>query len=361
MERLFSRSIAAGQVASGNEGCDAVKLMMHKGTVRVGVATAIPGLLESLGADPVAIFTEAGMDLDVFNDPDNVIAYAARAHLLNLCVARTGCYHFGLLLGQHGSLSSLGLIGFLAQQSPDVGSALRSLQKYFHLHSQGSRINLIVEGRWARMSYHTYEPHVEAMWILEDGAMTWVFNILRELCGSDFKPSAVSFVHGLPGDQQPYRSFFKTSISYNSMNDGLHFPSDLLKNPLNRANAELLRFLQKEVDRLQFKYHDNFLDHFERILHSIMWVRHATADEVAAMFSISSRTLNRRLKTFDTTFKEVSDKVRCQIACQILNDSRVPLAELSDLLHFSDASSFIKAFKRWTGTTPAQWRLQNIP
>jgi len=357
MVRPFNRSIAVDQLVPGNEGSDAVKQMMHEGTVRVGVAVAIPELLELLGADPVAVFKEAGIDLDLFHDPDNIIPYAARGHLLNVCAARTGCDHFGLLLGQQGSLSSFGLIGFLAQQSPDVGSALRSLQRYFHLHTQGARINVIVEGRWARLSYHTYEPHVEAIRLLEDGAMAWAFNLLRELCGSDFKPSEVRFVHGVPEDRRPYRRLFKTSISFNSANDGLYFPSDLLNQPLKRADAKLHRLLQKEVDRLQARYQDNFLDHFERVLHSILWIRPATADEVAALFSISSRTLNRRLNTFDTTFKEVADEVRCQIACQILNDSEIQLEELSGLLHFSDASSFIKAFKRWTGTTPARWRL----
>jgi len=152
-----------------------------------------------------------------------------------------------LLLGQQGSLSSFGLIGFLAQQSPDVGSALNSL---------------------------------------------------RELCGSDFKPSEVRLVHGVPEDRRTYRRLFESPVSFNSANDGLYFSSEFLNQSLKRADTELHRYLQKEV----------------------------------------------------------ADEVRCQIACQLLNDSEIQLEELSGLLHFSDASSFIKAFKRWTGTTPARWR-----
>lgn len=103
-----------------------VRRRSREATVRVGVATAIPEILRSLGADPAAVAADAGLDPKVFDDPDSLVPYAARGRLLRQCVASTGCKHFGLLLGQHGRLSSLGLVGFLALHSTDVGTALRS-------------------------------------------------------------------------------------------------------------------------------------------------------------------------------------------------------------------------------------------
>lgn len=74
---------------------------------------------------------------------------------------------------------------------------------------------------------------------------------------------------------------------------------------------------------------------------------------------MSSRTLNRRLSALGTTYSEVADEVKCQIACQMLSDSEMQLTDLANLLHYHDSSSFVKAFKRWTGSTPAQWRLDS--
>ena len=128
---------------------------------------------------------------------------------------------------------------------------------------------------------------------------------------------------------------------------------------MGRQDPDLQRLLQKEVNRIQATYHDDFLDHLQRVLHSVLWVRPASAEELAALFSMSTRTLKRRLKEYDTSYREVADKVKCQIACDVLKDSRMQLTDLAGLLHYHDASSFIKAFKRWTGTTPAQWRLHN--
>ena len=74
---------------------------------------------------------------------------------------------------------------------------------------------------------------------------------------------------------------------------------------------------------------------------------------------MSSRTLNRRLRALGTSYREVADEVKCQIACQVLSASEMQVTDLANLLHYHDSSSFVKAFKRWTGTTPAQWRLEN--
>jgi hypothetical protein len=87
----------------------------------------LPALLRRLGADPAAIVAEAGFDLDVFDDPDNLVSFAARGRLMRQCVTATGCAHFGLLVGQRSGLHHLGLVGLLAKYSPDVGMALRSL------------------------------------------------------------------------------------------------------------------------------------------------------------------------------------------------------------------------------------------
>ena len=301
----------------------------QKGTVRVGVLARIPAVLESLGANPEELFAEAKLDITLLNDPDNVISYASRGHVLETCVRRTGCEHIGLLLGQTGTLSSFGLIGHLAQQEATVGDALGTLQRYFHLHAQGARIRTSVQGRLARLSYHVYEPQVEATYQVEDGAMAWGYNILKELCGDSFQLSNVFFIHRPPGDVRPYETFFRAPISFDSEHEGIYFDAGLLERKLAARDPDLQRLLIKEVKRIQATYHDDFLDHFKRVLHSVLWVRPATAEELAALFSMSSRTLKRRLREYGTSYREVSDSVKCQIACEVLQDSQMQLTDRS--------------------------------
>ena len=112
------------------------------GTVRTGTIAAIPKVLRQLGFSPADVFAEIGFDASLLDDPDNVIPYASRNQLIQQCVSTTRCPYFGFLLGQHVGPSSLGLVGFLVQQSPDVAVALNTLVRYAHLHVSGAEIYL---------------------------------------------------------------------------------------------------------------------------------------------------------------------------------------------------------------------------
>ena len=156
--------------------------------MRVGATAALPAVLRSLGADPDRLLAEAGVDPNLFDDPDNRVSFAARGRLLSHCVTRTGCPHLGLLVGQRAGLHSLGLVGLLVKYSPDVGTALRNLVRYLHLHVRGAATTLALEDGMAMLSYEIHQPQVEATDQVGDGAVAMMFNILRGLCGPDWNP-----------------------------------------------------------------------------------------------------------------------------------------------------------------------------
>ena len=78
-------------------------------TVRMGPIMALPALLKELGVDPLDVLAEAEIDPQVFSNPDNIISFATRVRLINICVKRTAVPHFGLLLAQTNSLQNFGL------------------------------------------------------------------------------------------------------------------------------------------------------------------------------------------------------------------------------------------------------------
>jgi AraC-like DNA-binding protein len=82
----------------------------------------------------------------------------------------------------------------------------------------------------------------------------------------------------------------------------------------------------------------------------------ARSDQVAALFSMHSRTLSRRLNDFGTSFQALLDESRFEVARQMLEDSRTEVKQIAMALDYADASAFTRAFRRWSGTTPAQWR-----
>jgi AraC-like DNA-binding protein len=325
-------------------------------TVHVSGVAAIPAVLSSLGADPSRVFAEAGMALALFDEPDNVITLAAVGRLVNHCVARTGCPHFGLLVGQQGGLQSLGLVGLLVRFSPDVATALSRLSHYLHLYHGGQVTALVEEAGTAILSYDLVEPHTEAVDQIGDGALAITFNIMRALCGPDWLPREVQFAHRRPASVQPFRRFFRAPLQFDAEQDALVMSSHWLKRRLPGADASLQRLLQSQIDALEAEHGDDFPEQVRSVLRTGLLAGHAGAEQVASLFSMHSRTLTRHLSACGTSFKQLADEGRFEIAQQMLRNTSLDMGQIAAALDYADMSSFTRAFRRWTGTTPAAWR-----
>jgi AraC-like DNA-binding protein len=329
-------------------------------TLRIGATMALPAVLRSLGADPAMVIGEAGLDMSLFDNPDNLISYAARGRLVSYCVARTGCQHLGLLIGQHAGLDSLGLVGLLVKYSPDVGTALRSLVRYLHLHVRGAATMLAEDDDTAMLSYEIHQPLVEATDQVGDGAIALMFNILRALCGPEWKPVEVRFAHRRPKDVAPFRRFFHAPLRFDAEENALVFSADWLGRNLPYTDPQLSRLLQRQIDALEVHHGDDFPEQVRSVLRSAIVTGHGRSDQVAALFSMHVRTLHRRLNQFGTGFQELADEGRFEIARQMLEDSAMEVRQIAAVLDYADASAFTRAFRRWSGTTPAAWRATHI-
>ncbi len=325
-------------------------------TVRIGTIMALPAALRSLGANPVELLAEAGFDLTLLDNPDNRISYVARNHLFAHCVARTGCQHLGLLVGRQTGLDSLGMAGLLAKYSPDVGTALRNLVRCLHLHVRGAVTSLETDGDTASLSYEIYQPGVEATTQIGDGALAIMYNIMRTLCGPDWKPAEVQFAHRKPDNIGPFRQFFRSPLRFDTERNAVVFAAEWLDLRLPEIDPELRRLLQQQIDVLEIRYGDDLPGQVRSVLRTALLTGHARSDQIAALFSIHSRTLSRRLKDFGTSFQELQDEGRFEIARQLLEDTRLEVSQIAVTLDYADASAFTRAFRRWSGTTPAQWR-----
>jgi len=325
-------------------------------TVRVSGPAALPEVLRTLGADPATVLAEAGVDPTLFDDPENTVPLAELGRLVRLCVNRTGCMKFGLLVGQQGGLHSLGLVGLLARLSPDVGTALRRLADCMHLHHGGTVTAVTVDGDAATLSYDIDRRYDEAADQIGDGALATLFNILRALCGPGWRPIEIRFAHRAPDDVRPFRAFFATELCFDAGQNAIVFPGAWLRQPLPGDDAELQRLIVLQIARLEARYGDEFPELVRGVLRAALMTGHAHADEVAALFSMHSRTLNRRLGAFDTSFRKLVDEGRFAIARQLLECTALDVGGIAGALSYADASAFTRAFRRWSGTTPAAWR-----
>lgn len=329
---------------------------LQNGSVRIATVLAIPNVLEKLGYNPSEILSELGLDLSLFSDPDNIIPFGVRSHLIQHCVHKTNCQHFGFLIGQQAGPSTLGLAGFLMQQSPDVGTALHSLVRYAHLHVRGALIYLEEQDDKVFLGYSIYQPRVEATAQLEDGALAIAFNIMRKLCGSTWLPLNVFFTRQMPENISPYNDFFNAPLNFDADRNGLSFSAKWMKEPIMGADPALNHFLQKQVNQLESSYDGDFVSQVRKALHSALLAQRGNVSHIAALFSMHPRTLSRRLKSCGVSFQELLDQSGYEVSQQLLENSSMGISQIAATLDYSDASAFTRAFKRWSGMTPANWR-----
>jgi AraC-like DNA-binding protein len=328
-------------------------------TIHIAAISHIPEVLRDLGVNPADVCAAAGFDVTLFDDPANLITFRAASHLFRVCTDRTGCPHFGLLKGQKSGLDVLGLVGLMVKYSPDVGMALRSLVNFMHLYIRGAVATVEKGGTSAILSYEIYEPGAEATDQIGDAAVGTMFNIMLALCGPHWKPIEVRFEHRKPNDLAPFHRFFQAPLRFDSDSNSLVFAASWLSRPLPAVEPELSRLLRDQIETLEARYRDEFPEIVRSVLRPALLANHGSADQIATLLSMHSRTLHRRLATSGTNFRALVDECRYEIARQMLGHTDSDVGHIAYVLDYADTSAFARAFRRWSGTTPSRWRMRD--
>jgi len=330
----------------------------HGGLVRIGPLMAMPAVVRELGGDPDALFRGTGFDVALFDDPDAQVPYAGADRLIARCAEATACEHFGLLVGQRASPSSLGVAGFLLHVAPDVRTALHDLVSHLDLHDDGGVPYVTTTADVALLGYAIHEPGVTAAAQIYDLSISIACNIMRSLCGSAWRASEVLLSRQPPRDPLPWERFFQAPLRFDAEQSAVAFPARWLDHPLQGADSLLHRHLEAEAAAQREQRSTNLVGAVRGVLRGLLAARRASVQDVARQLGMHERTLNRRLRYEGTTFTLELDAVRYTAAQQYLTQTSMSLAQVAAALEYADASAFNRAFRRWSGTTPARWRAQ---
>ncbi|MGZ8273649.1 MAG: AraC family transcriptional regulator [Burkholderiaceae bacterium] len=322
-------------------------------TQRVAGFAALPQLIQQLGGDAEAVFAGAGLERSTFSRPDNRVSFAALASVLDRAATNTGCAHIGLLAGRMFHLSNMGVVGELVRNSPTVGAALEALTVHHHLNSEGGLAFLLNRGDYVDLGYAMYHPAVPGSAHMHDAALAAGMNIMLELCGPTWKPYEVLLPHAKPHDVAQYRSFLKVVPRFDAESSVLRFPARDLARRVPDADPQAYRRCEHAA---RVAGAPEFMQQIYRGLRRLMLENRHSGDDLAQMLSLHRRTLNRRLKAEGTTFQRVLDEVRFEIAQDLLRHSNVHLDDIAATLGYAAVTPFMRTFRRWSGTTPGQWR-----
>jgi AraC-like DNA-binding protein len=240
------------------------------------------------------------------------------------------------------------------RHSVTLEAALHTFVVYHHLNSQGMATFFLREQDGvAALGLAIYQKGAESVEQIYDGGIALACNIIREVCGARWAPQKVLFSRTRPADVGPYRRFFQAPCRFDSDRTAILFPAHWLKRAMPAADLRRLRSLEEQAQAIGVE----LVDQLRRALRTLLLLGKSSGDELADLFSMHRRTLNRRLEAQGTTFQKLLDEVRFEAARQLLDATRVPLTEIAASLGYSDLSAFSRAFRRWSGEAPSSRRL----
>jgi AraC-like DNA-binding protein len=320
---------------------------------------ALRGMLEvldSLGEPVEPLLTPFRLVRADFDDPDRTAPYGELDDLFGACIQATSCQHFGLRVGERTNLRSFGVLGRLVANADTVGQALNDLSLYFLMHDSGGAPMAAIHDGSVTFSYGIQAAGVRNSQQIYDLAAAAMTNIMRDLCGRDWRPDAILLPRRRPRDIGPYRAFFDAPLRFESLQAGIIFPSPWLQRPVKGADPLLHRILMHEAGAQMLEADPLLLGDVRRVIRRLFAEGDCSRARVADGLGMHERTLGRRLKAAGTTFQAVLDDTRSTMARQLLRDTRIPVAKIASALGYGDPTVFSRAFRRWTRLTPRDFR-----
>jgi AraC-like DNA-binding protein len=326
------------------------------GMVRVGPYMTVPALLQERGIDPVPLLAEFGLEPAHFLDPENTIPFSEAGRLFARCAEVAGCPHFALLVGRRASFSSLGAVGFLMESAPDVRTALHDLSRHFRVHNPNVAITVAEEDSLVVFGYTIHRPVVEAHEHILDFAMAIGLNLMQAMCGPDWHPIEVRFAHARPRDLAPYQSF-RSVLRFDEGETALVFAPHWMDQRPRGADPLLHMMMAHRVGDIEAHSNEDLVGRAVRILPALVLAHTATLAVVAKHLGLGVRTLNRRLAAEGTSFMQLREEASSAMARQLLESTRMPVTEIAGFLGYANPGAFTRAFCRWAGVAPTQWRM----
>ena len=322
--------------------------------VPISTIASAPRLLADAGLDPAAVARAAGIEPGRLLAPGERIGFAEMGRYLADCVAASGDDAFALRVGLAEGPGALSTLGFLVANTASVRAALATLARY--LHQVAGSVELREEGGLALFEYSFFFPALDGAQYISDAAIGLSLAMLRTLCGSAWAPTEVRLTRPAPGAPQRWRKLARAPVWFGAERNLIVFPARWLDERVERADPELRQILLDKLVDLDARGRGADSERIGAIVRSCVLAGEVSLPQVASRLGVSPATLKRRLANVGTSYSELLDKVRFELACQLLRHSAASVAQIAEVLGYGHASTFSRAFTRWAKTGPRQWR-----
>ncbi len=264
----------------------------------------------------------------------------------------------GLRMAEFAQPSSWDVVGYAVESSPNLNEAMRRIVRSVRVLHEEAEMTFEVKGKVARLTHAVPSFSISPYRAACDWVVAGICLLIRRITGVDFVPLKVGFQHSLPEDISTYHRLFRAPVEFDQPVNEIAFDSTFLSSPLLKSYPGLGRVLDRYIEELLAKlpHSESFIDSVRREISIELRGGNLGVEAIAKRLGFVPRTLQRKLKETGTSYQELLDEMRQSLSIHYLQEQHITVSEVAFLLGFSEASAFSRAFKRWTGTTPGEFR-----
>lgn len=318
---------------------------------------AIARTLDARGLDSATLFVRAGMDIAILRDPNGRYPVSKMATLWRIAVEETGDPCLALKAAAYVQPATFHSLGLAMMASQNLEDALQRTARFSRIVSNAVDVVIVSTPRGVKEVVRFLK---EAP-VVDEGIdlfMASTFKLGRMLTGRENMPLEIKLCRkGTAAMHKEFEAYFGCPVQFEAEENSLLIPHDWMQQPLPMANPDLAR----QNDRVVMEYLRRFdgarmTEKVRAEMISRLSAGEPARGDVAAALHLSEKTLQRRLKDEASSYQQILEETRCDLAQQYLREPKVSVCEVTFRLGFSDQSSFTRAFKRWTGVSPGEFR-----
>ncbi len=324
------------------------------------LAVAIYQTLESYGVDAERVMRKAGVDLARVQDPAARLEPSVHRRIVAEAVDCTGDCSFGLRFSDFVHPTSFHALGLALLSSSTLRAFCKRWVRYHSFITTMGKVTFEEAAVEPVLVFPSRQsnPASKVGRAMTDGQIATVLKLIRFMYRPDYNPPRVDLICPMvPGTRRNYEQYFGPNVQFGATRNGLYFDREDLSVQLPAANAELARQNDEVVVRFlaRLEKADVVAQAHSKLI-ELLPSGHCSKAEVARALHMSVRTLHNRLTEAGTTYQQLLDRTRRQLAEQYMQQPNVSVSEVAYLLGFSDCSNFSRAFHRWVGCSPSVYR-----
>lgn len=315
----------------------------------------LPPLLTELGVGLDAVLEGTGVAPDQLR-PDVFIAFGSFLAILANAARLTGREDIGLLLGRQQTLAALGPLGRIMRHAATLGEALVDFTKFQINNSTGGAVYLMTADQAVILGYGVYDLGERGSPEMQDMVLAVGCNLIAELTNGVISPEEVFLSRPTPKNPSLYRNLASCPVRFEQIQTALLLRASALAFPLPQADIALYEQGVAGLLSALERPHDETSRKVRHLLRPQLLMSQGNMKDVAGRLGMHPRAMRRRLQQEGTTFEAIKDEVRYVVARELLMIPALNITDIALTVGYSTASSFVHAFRRWSGVSPGAWR-----